>query len=373
MNTLHRIVTLVAKEFAMVVRDPRSRWVVVGPPIIQFFLLSYAATFDLNDVPYAVLDQARTAESRALLARFEGSPNFKHQRTLESADQIQSVIDPGEVRLVLHLPADFSDRLHSGRTAPVQVILDGRNSNVASVALGYVASIVQTHNEQLAARAAAGSRPPGLQLVERAWFNENLESRWYIVAALPGVISMVVVVLLTSLSVAREREFGTFDQLLVAPFRPWEILAGKAAPGMVFGIADALALTAGAILLFGIPFRGTVVALVLVLAVFMLAVVGAGLFISSLSNTMQQGLLGSFVFMVPAVILGGFTTPIENMPQWLQTGTLINPVRYIVSAMRQVLLVGADTAAVWPLIWPMLLIAAVTLPVAAWMFRHRTN
>lgn len=372
-NTLRRVLTLIAKEFSIILREPRSRFVVIGPPIIQFFVLGYAATFDLNDVPYAVLDEARTVDSRQLLARFEGSRNFKLERTLQSADQIAGAIDPGEVTLVVHIPADFSDTIRTGGTAPVQVIADGRNSNVAAVALGYVANIVRTYNADWARRTTDGSRPAGPEVVERAWFNENLESRWYIVSALGGVISMIVVLLLTSLSVAREREFGTFDQLLVAPFRPAEILAGKAVPGVIFGIADALVLVAGAVFWFGVPFRGGLTALVLVLAAFMIAVVGIGLFISSLSKTMQQALLGSLVFIMPAVILGGFATPIQNMPDWLQTGTLINPLRYVVAGLREVFLVGAGIADVWPRIWPMLIIGGVTLPIAGWMFRRRTG
>ena len=373
MNTLRRILTLVAKEFAMILRDPRSRIVVIGPPIIQFIVFGYAATFDLTDVPYAVLDDAHTVESRQLLARFEGSPSFELERVLQSARQIPDVINPADVALVIHIPSDFSDKLHNGQTAKVQVIADGRNSNVASVALGYVTGIVQSFNAELAVNSVNGPPQPALQLVGRAWFNENLESRWYVISALGGVISMVVVMILTALSVAREREFGTFDQLLVAPFRPYEILAGKAVPGIVFGIADALVLAAGAVLWFGIPLRGSLIALVLILTAFMIAVVGVGLFISSLSKTMQQALLGSFVFIMPAVILGGFTTPIENMPQWLQTGTLINPLRYVVSALRQIFLTGADTFDLWPYAWPMLLIAGITLPTAAWMFRRRTT
>ena len=179
--------------------------------------------------------------------------------------------------------------------------------------------------------------------------------------------------ILTSLSVAREREFGTFDQLLVAPFTPAEILLGKSMPGLLFGLMDALIFSLGAIAWFGVPFRGTVPALLLILVCFILAMIGVGLFISSLSKTMQQALLGSFVFMMPAVILAGFTTPIENMPQWLQFGTRFNPVRYIIKGLRRVFLEGADISMIWPQVWPLLIMAAVTLPAAAWLFRHRSE
>jgi ABC-2 type transport system permease protein len=372
MGTLRRILTLMVKEFAMVLRDPQSRIVVIAPPLIQFFVFGYAATFDLTDVRYAVLDESRTPESRALLARFAGSPHFELAYTLESDRQIRERIDPQDVAVVVHVPADFSARLHAGRPASLQVILDGRNSNVASIAAGYIGAIVEDHALELVRRGTDGPAAAPL-LVERAWFNENLQSRWYIVSALGGVISMVVVMVLSSLSVARERESGTFDQLLVAPFRPFEILVGKAMPSLVFGLADALLLSGAAVVWFEVPFRGTLPALLAALAAFTTAVVGVGLFVSSISTTMQQALLGSFVFIMPAVILGGFTTPIENMPPWLQAITRGNPMRYVVSALRQVFLVGADTGAIWPELWPMLVIAGLTLPAAAWMFRHRTT
>jgi ABC-2 type transport system permease protein len=367
MGWLQRLLALIGKEFAAVLRDPRSRFVVVGPPIIQFFMYGYAATFDLSHVRYAVLDEARTSESRALLARFEGSPSFELTRTLESTAQIPAVIDREDVRLVLHVGSDFSRRLHDGRPATLQVILDGRNSNVAAVASGYVAAIVRQYDAEFPPNG------PAPVVIDRAWFNPNLLSRWYVVAALGGIISTVVVMVLTSLSVAREREFGTFDQLLVAPFRPTEILIGKAVPGMTFGLLDSLLLSAAAVLWFDLPFRGSVAVLVIALSLFIVSIVGVGLLVSSLSMTMQQALLGSFVFIMPAVVLSGFTTPIENMPGWLQVATHVDPLRYIVVALREIFLEGAGLRAVWPQLWPMAAIAAVTLPSAAWLFRHRAR
>ena len=373
MNSLKRIITLILKEFSMVLRDPKSRVVVIVPPILQFFVFGFAATYDLTDVRYVVLDQSRTVQSRELLARFEGSENFRLVATLASDNQIPEMIDTGKARLVINIPADFSEKLFRNEQAMVQVIADGRNSNVASIALGYVNSIVQQQGNYYLKGRSQLPTEPSLELINRAWFNENLVSRWYIVSALGGVISMIVVMILSSLSVAREREFGTFDQLLVAPFRPFEILIGKAIPPIVFGLFDALLLSGAAVFFFKIPFHGAVSALVVILTVFMVAVVGVGLFISSLSTTMQQALLGSFVFIMPAVIMGGFTTPIENMPDWLQAATYINPLRYVVYGLRQIFLAGGDLASVWPQLWPMACIAALTLPIAGWMFRRRTT
>jgi ABC-2 type transport system permease protein len=369
MTTLRRILALIVKEFLAILRDPKSRFVVIGPPIIQFFVFGYAATFEVSHVRYAVLDEARTPESRRLLSDIEGSDSFRLVRTLNSVRQIDKVIENQEARLIIHIDPRFSRQLLSGETARLQVIVDGRNSNVASVALGYINAIVQRFNAEFADdRALVIPR-----LETRAWFNANLLSRWYIVAALGGTISMVVVMILTGLSVAREREFGTFDQLLVAPFTPGEILLAKSIPGVSFGILDSLLLAVAGVWWFGLPFRGSAFVLVVTLFVFMLSIVGLGLLISSLSTTMQQALLGSFVFIMPAVILSGFTTPIENMPSWLQVCTYANPMRFVVKALRQIFLEGASFSQVWPQLWPLCIMAALTLPPAAWLFRHRSQ
>lgn len=372
MAALRRIIALISKEFIMVLKDPKSRFVVIGPPLIQFILFGYAATYDLKNVQYAVFDESRTPESRQLLSKIAGSKNFELTKTLLNEGQIAAVINREQARLVIHVGPDFSHNLYRGRPATLQVIVDGRNSNVALVALGYIGTIVEQYNQTLVKNGVLSRNGPGVILENQAWFNANLQSRWFITSALGGIISMVVVMILTSLSVAREREFGTFDQLLVAPFNPGEILIGKSLPGMVFGLMDALIFSAGAVYWFKVPFRGTIAALILALACFIITIVGVGLLVSSLSMTMQQGLLGSFVFMMPAVILSGFATPIKNMPQWLQVGDLINPVRYIIIALRNIFLEGADTSMIWPQIWPLLLIASVTLPAAGWMFRHRS-
>lgn len=373
MNALRRIWNLLLKEFTLILKDPKSRFVVIGPPIIQFFVFGYAATYDVTDVQYAVFDEDRSPASRELLAEFSGSRDFRLTRTLQSPQAIPEVINQQIVRLVIHIPADYSERLYGSGTPRVQIILDGRNSNVAAIASGYARTIVNDYSRRLAERLQPARTPATSVLETRAWFNDNLRSRWFIVSALSGIISTVVVILLASLSVAREREFGTFDQLLVAPYRPAEILIGKAMPGMVFGLLDALALSAAAVLWFEVPFRGSLLALLIALSLFIGAIVGIGLFLSSLAATMQQALLGSFAFIMPAIILAGFTTPIENMPGWLQALTQLNPLRYIVTALRQIFLEGADLPAIWPQLWPLTIIGGLTLSAAAWMFRHRTS
>lgn len=373
MQTLRRLTALILKEFLTIMKDPKSRFVVIGPPIIQFVVFSYAATFDLENVRYAVFDECRSVLSRSFLADVEGTGRFRLTGYLKDAEQVKESIDNQKSRLVIHIGPQFEENLRSGRSVQIQVIADGRSPNVAMIAIGYLGTIVENFNEALWEQGIApGSSGPGLALVERAWFNENLSSQWFIVSALGGVISTVVVVILTSLSVAREREFGTFDQLLVAPFSPVEILVGKSIPGIVFGMLDALIFAGGAVLWFHIPFRGTITALMVALLCFIITIVGIGLLVSSLSTTMQQGLLGAFLFLMPAITLSGFATPVENMPLWLQQADMLNPVRHIITALRRIFLEGADLATIWPQIWPLLIMAGVTLPLAAWLFRRRS-
>jgi ABC-2 type transport system permease protein len=373
MQSLRRILALMIKEFVMILKDPKSRFVIIGPPLIQFFVFGYAATYDLKNVRYAVFDESRSALSRQLLARVEGTGIFQLTGVLFNEKQIAEVIDNEEARLVIHIGPEFARKLHSKDPATVQVIADGRNPNVALIALGYFANIVEQFNQSLLRQGIATRDGPAVHLVDRSWFNGNLQSRWFIVSALGGIISMVVVMILTSLSVAREREFGTFDQLLVAPLTSGEILIGKSLPGIVIGLMDALLFSVGAIYWFKVPFRGTIAALVLALLCFIITMVGVGLLVSSLSMTMQQGLLGSFVFIMPAVTLSGLATPVENMPHWLQVVDLANPVRYIIVALRDIFLEGADVSMVWPQLWPLILFACVTLPIASWLFRHRSQ
>jgi ABC-2 type transport system permease protein len=369
---IHRIIALTIKELLAILKDPKSRFVVIGPPFIQFFIYGYAATFDVTNVPYAVFDEDRTPASRALLAEFVGSDNFRLVQSVDSEADIAPLINNETVRLVLHLPQQFGAELATGRPSQLQIIVDGRNSNVASIAAGYANAIVAGFNARQAGHAQiVGNGTGALQLVDRAWYNPNLVSRWFITSALGGVICTVVVMILSSLSVAREREFGTFDQLLVSPLSPTEILIAKSVPAFVFGLGDSLLLSAAAVWWFGVPFEGSVAALVAILAMYIISIVGVGLFVSSLSTTMQQGLLGSFVVIMPMIILAGFTTPIQNMPNWLQHLTLVNPLRYATAGLRRIFLEGAAMSDILSLIWPLAVIGVVNMILAGVLFRHR--
>ena len=369
---LTRLLALIVKEFLALLQDPKSRTVLIGPPLIQLIVFGYAANFDLKDIPYAVYNEDHGLPSRTLEAAFDGEPVFRRVATLSSDREIAPLIDGREALLVIHIAPRFSDRLLNASAdiaAPLQVIVDGRNSNTAMVALNYARGIVNDFNLRWLKERGLGGAPA--RLTTRAWFNPNLDSQWFFVPAIVGMLSLITAILVTAMSVAREREQGTFDQLLVTPLRPGEILVGKALPGFVIGMIQGTVILLAVVLWFEVPFSGSLAALYCGLALFLLSGVGFGLFISSLAATQQQGLLGAFLFLVPAIILSGFATPIANMPPVVQHLTLIDPLRYFMVILRKIFLEGAGFDVLTPQFWPMALIGVTALLLSGWFFRHR--
>lgn len=368
-EAIFRIVALTRKELLAILKDPRSRYSLLIPPILQCLIYGYVATYDLNDVPYAVFDQDRSAASQKFLAGLDGSGVFRRVANLGRGADVKTTIDERRALLVIQIDQDFERRLLSGRQADVQVIADGRNSNTAGTATRYLGAIVESFNAGW--RKEQGLRSAPIRLTTRAWYNPNLETRWHMIPALIGTLTFLQTLMLTGLSVAREREQGTFDQLLVTPFRPVEIMAGKALPAMLVGIVQATLVLLVAQLWFRIPFAGAFATLYAGLSVFLLAAVGMGLLLSSVASTMQQAMLFSFLLIMPFSLLSGLTTPISSMPMVLQYVTLINPLRYAIDIAHRVYLEGAGLELLVPELWPLAIIAAATLSGASWMFRHR--
>lgn len=366
---LTRLVALIVKEMLAVWRDPKSRMTLIVPPLIQLFVFSYAATYDVTNVTMAVLDEDGGAQAREFLSRFEAAPTFSKVIRVTHEGEMRRLIDSREAMLALHLGQDFGRRLEGSPPARVQVILDGRMSNTAQIIMGYVNTIVAGHNRDLA--RDKGWPDPPTALVTRSWFNPNLASQWMVVPGLVAILTQVVGLVVTALSVARERELGTFEQLLVTPLGPWEILIGKTAPALLIGLVEGSLIVLMAQLWFHIPFTGSAALLYLSLTVFVLAVIGVGLFISAIAQTQQQAILGAFLFMVPSVILSGFATPIENMPDWVQTITLANPIRWFLVILHGLFLKDMQASLVLDQLWPLALIGAFTLAGSTWLFRRR--
>jgi ABC-2 type transport system permease protein len=364
-----RILALVVKEFITLLKENKSRAVLVLPPLVQLLVFGYAATYDLKHVPYAVYNEDTGPGGRRMAAMLHGSPVFDETARVSSIEEMAPLVDSRKVLLVLHIDARFSRDLLAGKPARLQVIVDGRNSNTALIAVGYLREIVARFNREWAGER--GQPAPPATIETRAWFNPNLESRWFFLPGIIGILTLLVTMVITAMSVAREREQGTFDQLLVTPMGPVEILVGKALPGFIIGFIEATVITLVAVIWFGIPLLGSVATLYAGLAFFLLSAVGIGLMISALAVTQQQGLLGAFLFMVPAVILSGFATPIANMPAAILLITYVDPLRYFLIILRKLFLEGAPAATLLQQFWPMALIGLASMALAGWLFRHR--
>ena len=364
---LAQIASLIRKELLALIKEPASRAILLMPVLVQALLFGYGATYDLRHVPYAVLDQGRGAASAELLARLDGTGVFVREATLTSSRQIAQVIDEQRAMLVLAIPSDFEQRLLAGQRASLQVILDGRNSTTAGVAAGYVGAIVADYS------ASVGTDGPGITIDRRVWFNPNLESRWNLMTGLIAALSMLQTLLLAALSVAREREQGTFDQLLVTPLTPMQILVGKALPAIFIGLIQSTIIFLVIRFWFAVPMAGSVWLMYLGLLTFTVAAVGMGLSISALSLTMQQAMLYTFLLIMPLMLLSGLLTPVRNMPEALQIATYANPLRFGMNIVRRVYLEGATLGDVWRDFIPLLVLACVTLPTAAWLFRNRLS
>lgn len=365
----NRLVSLIVKELLVVLRDPRSRILLVGPPLVQLIVFAFAATLEVKNVDVVVFDRDDGSSGAELVRRIEGSPTFRSVVPAHDPAEVQRAIDRQRAIAAIEIGPSFSRDLAAGRPASVQVLLDGRRSNAAQIVDGYLGQIVASF---VADASPRGPRPGGVpRVIARNWFNPNLTFQWFTVPGLIAIIALLIGLIVTSLSVARERELGTFDQLMVAPLRTHEILLGKMLPPLVIGLVLVTLYIVATVVVFGVPLRGSLVLLYASAACFLAAVIGVGLFISSLATTQQQAILGAFLFMAPAVLLSGFATPIENMPAWLQRVTLVNPLRHFLVIVRGVFLKGMTSSDVARNVAPLVVIAIATLSAAAWLFRRR--
>ena len=366
---LFDFLALFRKEMLMTLKDKRSRTMLVIPIIVQTFLFGYVATYDLTYITYALLDNDRSASSRELAAAFDGNGIFHRTAVLDNASQIAETIDRKKAQMVIHIGRQFERKLNAGETVPVQVLTDGRNSNVAGTASGYATEIINTFSEnRVRGKDTHGS---DVAVFTRAWFNPNLVTRWNIISGMVAILSVIQVMILSGQSVAREKEQGTFDQLLVTPLGPMTLMFGKALPPVCVGLVQSSVVLLVALNWFKIPFAGALPVLYLGLLIFNFTIVGIGLCVSAFSATMQQALLYSFTLLMPMVLLSGFATPIASMPEALQTATLINPVRYGVAFAQRIYLEGAGLEAMLRLYWPLALMAVATLGTASRLFRSR--
>lgn len=366
---LGRIFALVYKEMASILRDKKTRFVLLVPPIMQLFIFALAATLDVKNVSLGIVNRDAGERSIELSQRFHGSPTFSHITYLQSEKDIPHFIDNQYGTVVVSIDEQFSRNIDAGKVATIQLILDGRKSNSTQIVAGYVANIVIQYNSDVAAQS--GIKLQKTEIIPRNWYNPNLLYHWYNVPSLVAILTMVEALILTALSIARERELGTFDQLLVSPVEAVEILIGKVIPSIIISVAEGSLIVFSGIVFFQIPFEGSFLYLYISMFLFALCITGVGLFISSLCSTQQQAILGSSLFTTPSVVLSGFATPIENMPEWLQPFTIFIPLRYFLVIMKGLFLKNMTWEAVFNNCWPLIIISIFTLTSASWLFRKK--
>jgi ABC-2 type transport system permease protein len=365
-----RILTLIIKELEMLLQDRQSRMVLIMPVLLQLALFPFAATLEVRNNTLAIFNEDSGFESAELMQRFSQTEAFSQLLTLYSEADVRYAIDNQEALIVIRFPPDFSRAIAAGRPSKIQAILDGRRSNSGQIALGYVQQIVNDYiDEQLESR----QKHAPSSLVVRHWFNPNLDYVWHILPSLIAIITSINSLIVTALSVAREREQGTLDQLLISPLTPGLIMIGKIIPAILVAVMQGTIILLGAIFVYRVPFEGSFLLLYSSMIFYCLALAGFGLLISSVCATQQQAFLGVFSFLMPAILLSGYTSPVDNMPRWLQYLDWINPVRHFIVIVKGLFLKDIGTIAVLHSLYPLLIIAIVTLIAANWLFRNRLS
>ena len=369
-----RIKQILIKEFIQILRDPRSRAIVFVMPIFQVLIFGYAVTTDVKNVSTGVYDQDNSVYSRQMVDRFVKSGYFQIDEFVNREDQIRELMDQGRVQALLRINKGFGRDLKAGRKAPLQLILDGTDSNTAAIVLGYSSKIVAQYSQEILTDRA--SRLPGggplfgqVNLETRAWFNDNLESRNFYVPGVIAMLVMLVTLLLTSMAVVREKEIGTMEQIMVTPITPKEFIMGKTVPFALISFIDVILITLVGVYWFEVPIRGNLLLLFLATGLYVMTTLGVGLLISTVSKTQQQAMMSAFFFVFPAMLLSGFIFPIANMPEAIQWLTFINPLRYFLIIIRGIFLKGVGITILWPHMAALAVMGLIVLWTASKRFR----
>jgi ABC-2 type transport system permease protein len=362
---MERALALARKELLGLRRDPKLLRLVFVAPVLQLMIFGYAVSTDVRDTRLFVVDHDRTASSRALVESMTSSGYFRVVGRSDRPRDLVAALDRGRAVVGLQIPPGYSAAIHAPGGAVVQVLVDGSNSNIATVALGYAEQIVRTHG---LASVSAAYRPP-IDLRERAWYNPALLSRIFNVPAVIGSIMLLVSLLLTALAVVREREIGTLEQLMVSPLTPGELILGKTLPFAAIALFDMALITTIALLWFHVPFTGNFLLLLAAALLFLLSSLGLGLLISTISSTQQEAFLASFMLFMPLMLLSGFMFPVSSMPAVFQWLTLLNPLRHYLEIVRAVFLKAAGLDALWFQFTALFVMGTTVMVVAASRFR----
>lgn len=366
-----RIRQMVIKEFIQILRDKRMKAIVFVVPVLQTLVFGFAVTTDVNNIPAAVVDLDHSVQSRELVRRFVSSGYFTVLVSPGNPREVKELMDRGSVAVALQINRGFSSDLKRGRPAQVQVIADGTDSNTTTVAVDYAGRIIKKYGQDLA--DPSSGLLPGIDVRQRAWYNPELRSKNYNV---PGVIAMVIMLtslLLTSMAIVREREMGTMEQLMVTPLKPVELILGKTIPFALIALFDVVLITLLGVVIFHIPVLGSLWLLLFCTGIYLLSVLGIGLFISTIAKTQQQALMAAFLFYMPAILLSGFMFPVENMPMAFQYLTYANPLRYFLVIIRGLFLKGNGLSILWPQMTALFVLGLAVITLSAFRFQKRLH
>lgn len=373
-----RLLPLIRKEFIQILRDPRTLAITVVMPVMQIFLLGYAVTNDVRNVPLAVWDQDRSWASRQLLDAYRAADYFHLDYDVGSEKELRRLIEGGQARAGLIIPPDYSTRLTNGDTAQVAIIVDGSDPTIANTALSAATMIGQTRAtnllvERAAARGQSAVAQMPVEVRTQVWYNPDLRSSYYMVPALIGLILMMMTTLLTSTSIVRERERGTIEQLIVTPLRSVELVVGKVTPYVVIAMVDMAEVIGAGVLMFGVPINGSLSLLLLLSGLFLVSTLGLGLFVSTLANTQQEAMLTTMFFLLPAMFLSGFLFPLAGMPWYLQAFSYVVPLRYFLVITRGIMLKGVAIDVLQNEVFALAVFAVIIMGAAALRFRKRLD
>ncbi|NJC87198.1 MAG: ABC transporter permease [Desulfuromonas sp.] len=369
-----RLKTMLIKEFIQILRDPKMRFVILLVPLVQIIIFGYAVNTDVKHINTALYDLDNSVPSRELAARLQQSGYFNLIARVGTVGEIRDLIDHGQVKAAVQINHGFAADIQAGRTAKVQIIVDGTDPNTARIVLSHAVKIAGNFSDQLlidreVRRRGSAWQPAELELQSRAWFNENLESRNYYVPGVMAQMVLIVTMMLSAMSVVREKEIGTMEQIIVTPIRRWEFILGKTLPFALIGYLNVTMVTTLAVFWVDIPIRGSLLLLGVATGVYLLSSLGFGLFISTVSRSQQQAMMSAFMFMFPAMLLSGFAFPVENMPESIQYLTWINPLRHYLVIIRGIFLKGVGIDVLWPQIAILAILGGSILGVAVYRFR----
>jgi len=347
------IINFIIKEFIQFRRDPKMFVLILIAPVVQLTLLGYAVNFDVENVHTVVMDNSRSSESRQLLNKLKGSGYFSFESFVDNYQDLEEQIMSGTAIMGLVIPEDFSTAINTGKSAKIQTIFDGSDGNSASIASGYFMEVIRDFSSSITVKRFELSGTKVMPLVNlenqtRVWYNPELKTRHFMIPGIVGLLLMLITIILTSLAVVKEKEIGTFEQLIVTPLKPYQILIGKLAPFSILGFISVIIVLSAMRIIFGIPVKGSIVFLFFSSTIFIISTLGLGLFVSTISKNQQQAMMMAiFLVMMPMIFLSGFTFPIENMPWIIRQLTYLIPLRYFMLIIRGVILKGIGIAELW--------------------------